>query len=98
MTVSVYGRFSLNRGRLIVFHLVLQELAQDKALLAQTLCVFITVEQVDQFIPEHSHAAGLKAYNRHSVANRLAQRCHRLPKQSLCSIEHAVVVERPAAR
>ena len=57
MTMPVNDSFDLPFGGLIIVRSLLQELAQQERLLAQSFCGFVVRYQFAHFVPEHARAA-----------------------------------------
>ena len=75
----------------------MEELAQEKRLLRQTLRLLVLREQVSQLVAEHSEAARLEDDNRRSGLEMWPERVQDVAQLTLRPIEKAVVVQRPAA-
>src|SRR5919204_302304 len=97
VAVRVNERLALELGRHPALRLPLEELAEQKRLRTQTLCVLVVREEVAELVPEDGDAARLEPDDRHPLGERRPKLVEYLPERAPRELQHAEVVQRSAA-
>src|SRR5438270_12100922 len=77
--------------------ILLEELAQEECLLAESLGAFVMREEVNQFVAEDGDTAGLEADNGDSGRDLGLELVEDFEKQTFGAVEHAEIVEGASA-
>src|SRR2546425_4489784 len=96
MAMAVKQHGSIQKGRLITGHLMLQEFTQEERLASQPIGTRVRWKQVSQLVAKHRSAARLQHDDGPSSVEVRAEHAQDPLKVFLCLAEHAEIVERPS--